>query len=218
MKTAIVAGTTGLIGSQLIELLLQDIYYDRVIALSRKPFQISNFEFSVGGFQNLVVDFDKLHQFSDQLKGDDVFCCLGTTIKVAGSREVFYKVDHDYPVSLGSLTRSHGASQFIIVTASGANKNSLIFYNRVKGEVQEDLLKLGFESMHILQPSLLVGPRIEKRSGEKIIQSVMQGLGFLIPKKFKAIESIKVARAMLAIAKLQQKGTKIHDSAKLQDY
>ncbi len=224
MKIAIVAGTTGLIGSQLIELILQDNYYDRVVTLSRKPLKISNFKLArqsslnAGGFQNLVVDFDKLQEFSGQMKGDDVFCCLGTTIKVAGSREAFRKVDHDYPVALASVTKSQGATQFLIVTAMGANKGSSIFYNRVKGEVQEDLMKIGFEVTHIFQPSMLRGPRLEKRSGEEIGQSVMRVLGFLIPKKYKIIESVKVARAMLAIAKLRQAGTKIHDSAKLQDY
>ena len=213
MKTAIVAGTTGLIGSQLLELILKDDYYSEVVALSRKPFQISNPK-----FKNLVVEFDKLHEYSDQLRGNDVYCCMGTTIKVAGSKEAFYKVDHDYPVSLASITKSQGASQYLIITAMGASKTSSIFYNRVKGEVQEDLLKIGFESTHFFQPSMLSGPRIEKRRGEEMGQAFMRGLGFLIPKKYKIIESIKVARAMLTFAKLQQPGVKVHDSAELQNY
>ena len=134
MKTAIVAGTTGLIGSQLTELLIQDKYYERIIALSRKPLNSNHPK-----LQNLIVDFDRLEEISGLLKGDDVFCCLGTTIKVAGSKEAFYKVDHDYPVSLASITKQEGAKQFLIVTSLGSNKDSSIFYNQVKGKAEEDI-------------------------------------------------------------------------------
>lgn len=213
MKTAIVAGTTGLIGSQLTGLLLNDDYYDKVIVLSRKPLEIKNSK-----FVNLVVHYDNLAEHVDLLRGDDVFCCLGTTIKIAGSQQAFYKVDHDYPLSLATVTQSRGAKQYLIVTAMGSDKNSSIFYNRVKGEVEEDLKKVGFETLHILQPSMLIGPRTEKRRGEAIGQSVMKVLGFLIPDKYKAIESLKVAKAMIAIARSGQKGTHVHDSAELQNY
>jgi uncharacterized protein YbjT (DUF2867 family) len=211
--TAVIAGTTGLIGSQLLELLLQDPYYTNVIALSRKPLALANSK-----LKNLVVDFDKLSDYGDQLKGNDVFCCLGTTIKVAGSKEAFRKVDETYPLALANITHRGGATQFLIVTALGANKNSSIFYNQVKGTVEEELKKISFESLHIFQPSMLMGPRKEKRKGEEIGQSAMKAVGFLIPKKFKAIDSIKVARAMVAIAKQKAKGIHTHHSGILQDY
>jgi len=213
MRTAIVAGSTGLIGSQLTGLLLEGDDYEKVIVLSRKPIDIKHPK-----LDNLVVNFDRLAEYGDALTGDDIYCCLGTTIKVAGSKEVFYKVDHDYPVALATVTKSFGAKQYLIVTALGSDKNSSIFYNRVKGEVEEDLKKVGFESLHILQPSMLMGPRKEKRQGEEIGQSVMQVLGFLIPKKYKAIESLKVARAMLALARLKKQGIHTHHSADLQNY
>lgn len=213
MKTAIVAGNTGLIGSQLLELLLKDDSYQGVIGLSRNPMQATHHK-----LRNLVVDFDKLGEFSAQLIADDVFCCLGTTMRQAGSREAFRKVDFEYPLSLARITYTQGARQFLVVTSLGSSKNSSVFYNRVKGEVEEALQEVKFESLHIFRPSLLLGPRKEQRTGESIGKPVMHFIGFLIPKKYKAIESVKVARAMVAFAMKQQSGLNVHDSAELQDF
>ena len=213
MKTAILAGATGLIGSKLLELLLNEDAYSRVVALSRKKLTVSNTK-----LLNIVVDFDNLQNYSSLLKGDDVFCCLGTTIKEAGSKGAFRKVDYDYPVSLAKTTHQEGARQFLLVSALGANKNSSIFYNRVKGEVQEAVGKMEFEGLHIFQPSLLLGSRVRKRTGEYIGKAVMNTFDFFIPKKYKAIESVKVARAMLTIANREQRGTIIYESDQLQSF
>ncbi len=213
MKTAILAGATGLIGSKLLELLLNEDAYGRVIAVSRNALPMSNAK-----LQNLIVNFDELQNYSSQLIGDDIFCCLGTTMKQAGSKETFRKVDYAYPVSLATITRKEGARQFLLVTALGANKNSSIFYNRVKGEVQEVIDNLGFEGLHIFQPSLLLGPRVGKRAGQSMGQAVMKTFGFVIPKKYKAIESIKVAHAMLEIANQHRRGTFIYESDELQSF
>jgi uncharacterized protein YbjT (DUF2867 family) len=194
-------------------LLLQSNVYDRVVALSRKPLATSHPKLT-----NLVLSFDELENHSAQLKGDDVYCCLGTTMKQAGSKEAFKKVDFQYPVDLARITKEHGAQQFLLVTALGANAHSSIFYNRVKGEVQEAIARIGFRACHIFQPSMLVGPRAEERAGEKIAQSVMQYAGFLIPKKYKAIESVKVARAMIAMAGQGRTGTFTYESAELQSF
>lgn len=213
MKTAIVAGTTGLIGSQLLELLLEDDSYQEVIALSRNPLQTLHQK-----LRNLVVDFDRLGEYSAQLKADDVFCCLGTTMRKAGSRKAFLKVDFEYPLSLAKITCTQGARQFLVVTSLGSDKNSTVFYSRVKGEVEEALQEVKFESLHIFRPSLLLGPRKDERVGESIGKSVMKVMGFLIPKKYKAIDSMKVARAMLSQAKRHQQGIHVYDSEKLQDF
>ena len=213
MKTAILAGATGLIGSKLLELLLNEDAYSRVVAVSRKKLTVSNTK-----LLNIVVDFDNLQNYSSLLKGEDVFCCLGTTIKEAGSKGAFRKVDYDYPVSLAKTTHQEGARQFLIVSALGANKNSSIFYNRVKGEVQEAVGKMEFEGLHIFQPSLLLGLRVRKRTGEYIGKAMMNTFDFFIPKKYKAIESVKVARAMLMIANRQQRGTIIYESDELQSF
>src|SRR6185295_12108841 len=129
MKTAIVAGSSGLIGSQLTALLLEDDYYEKIIVLSRKPMALTHRK-----MHHVIVNFDRLVDYGNDLRGDDVYCCLGTTIKVAGSKEAFYKVDHDYPLSLANVSKAGGAKQYLIVTALGADKNSSIFYNKVKGE------------------------------------------------------------------------------------
>jgi uncharacterized protein YbjT (DUF2867 family) len=213
MKTALVVGSTGLIGSQLLKLLLIDEYYTHVTAIARSPLPIANEKLSV-----IIADADTIEAQKNKLVANDVFCCLGTTIKKAKTKEAFRRIDFDYPLLIARITKEHGASQYLLVSALGAKKSSSVFYNKVKGEVEEAIRGVDFISYHILQPSLLLGPRIEKREGENSMQKVFTAIDFLIPKKFKAIESMKVARAMIAFAKQQQPGNFIHESHELQDY
>jgi uncharacterized protein YbjT (DUF2867 family) len=211
-RTALLAGSTGLIGNQLLHLLLEDPGYDKVIALSRKPLALTHQK-----LQNVVLDGDQLKQHSN-LMAHDVFCCLGTTIRQAKTKEAFRKIDYDYPLELAKTVHANGAKQFLLVSALGSDKNSRIFYNRVKGEVESAIAAVGFNSFHIFKPSLLVGPRKEQRSGEDAAKVFYKIFGFLIPKKYKGIESIKVARAMLAKAKENQSGTFAHESDYLQEF
>jgi uncharacterized protein YbjT (DUF2867 family) len=213
MKTALVAGSTGLIGSQLLQLLLTDTYYDVVKAISRKPLEISH-----PRLENIVLDFDRLTEYRDKLKADDVFCCLGTTIKKVKTKEKFRKVDFDYSVELAKLTRTNGTEQYLLVSALGADKNSKIFYNQVKGDVEEAIGKIGFTTFHIFRPSLLMGDRSESRSGEEAGKVFFKYLGFLVPRKYKGIDSVKVARAMQQLAAKPQQGIYIHESEDLQNY
>lgn len=211
-RTALLAGSTGLIGNQLLHLLLEDPGYDKVIALSRKPLTLTHQK-----LQNVVLESDQLKQHID-LRADDVFCCLGTTIRQAKTKEAFRKVDYDYPLELAQTVHANGAKQFLLVSALGSDKNSSIFYNRVKGEVETAIAAVGFNTFHIFKPSLLVGPRKEQRSGEDAAKVFYKIFGFLIPKKYKGIESIKVARAMLAKARENQSGTFAHESDSLQEF
>jgi len=213
MKTALVAGVTGLIGGQLLNLLLEDSYYEKIIALSRKPLSIQHPKLT-----SVVIGFDQLNTVISDLRADDVYCCLGTTIKQAGSQAAFRRVDYDYPKELAVITKSNGAKHYLLVSALGADITSRIFYNRVKGETELMISEIGFESTHIFRPSLLIGPRKEQRSGEEAAKVFYKYLGFLIPKKYKGIESIKVARAMLAFAKQNKAGVFIHESESLQAY
>lgn len=213
MKKALIAGSTGLIGSQLLQLLLNDDYYDRVKAISRKPLEITHPK-----LENIVLDFDRLAEHHDKLKADDVFCCLGTTIKKVKTKEKFRKVDFDYPVELAKLTKTNGAEQYLLVSALGADKNSKIFYNQVKGEVEEAIGHVGFKSYHIFRPSLLMGDRNESRSGEEAGKVFFKYFGFLVPVKYKGIDSIKVARAMQQLAAKHPQGMHIHESKELQAY
>ncbi len=212
-KVALVAGTTGLIGGQLLRLLLEDERYSKVIALSRKPLSVYHPKLN-----NLVVDFSRLADYADVLKANDVFCCLGTTMKQAGSQEAFRKVDYAYPLELARIAKNSGAKRYLLVTALGANKKSSFYYNRVKGEVEGEIGKQEFESYNIFRPSFLQGNRIESRAGEQATNAFFKMFGFLVPKKFKAIDSIKVARAMLAKAKEEKPGNFIFESDVLQTF
>ncbi len=213
MKTALIAGATGLIGNQLLNLLLDSNRYDIVKAVTRKPIHQIHQK-----LENFVIDLDQLHVDSIQLKADDVFCCLGTTMKQAGSKPAFRKVDYEYPLTLARLTKELGAKQYLLVSALGANKNSSVYYNRVKGEVEEAITSVGFDALHIFRPSLLLGHRSEKRSGEGAATFLFKYFNFLIPAKYDAIDSDKVASAMLHYAMLEQRGVHIHESMRLQQF
>ena len=213
MRTALIAGSTGLIGTHLLQLLLKDSHYDSVVTVTRKPESVSDLK-----HKNLVVDFGTLDNYSDQLKADDVFCCLGTTMKKARSKEAFYKVDHDYPLNLARLTHANGAKQFLLVSALGADTRSSFYYNEVKGKTEESIDALNFSTYHIFRPSLLLGPREENRPGEEAAKTFYRIFNFLIPAKFKGIEAGKVAAAMLHYAKAGITGKHIHNSADLQRF
>ncbi len=198
MKTAIIAGATGLIGSQLLNNLLESNHYNKIVALVRNeiPFQSPK-------LIQVIVDYNNLQSIADHLKCDDVFCCLGTTIKKAGSQNEFYKVDFQYCLNLAIESHKNGASNFYLVTALGANANSKVFYNSVKGKLENAIQNIGFNSFYIFRPSLLLGNRNEFRLGEKIMQMIMKPFSKLMfgsMEKYAAIESKQVAKAMYCLA------------------
>jgi uncharacterized protein YbjT (DUF2867 family) len=213
MKVALLAGATGLIGKQLLQLLLNDPEYHKVIAITRKPLNISDQK-----LENIITDFDNLSSYKEKLKADNVFCCLGTTMKVAKSKDAFRKVDFTYPLELATRSFEEGAKQFLLVSSLGADKTSSIYYNQVKGETEEAIEKINFPSYHIFRPSLLLGQREESRSAEDAAKVVYGFFGFLIPEKYKAIDAAKVARAMVHFARQEQEGKFIHESKSLQSF
>jgi uncharacterized protein YbjT (DUF2867 family) len=209
-KTALLVGASGLVGSFCLRLLLQTDWYANVIVVGRKALPIEHPK-----LRQLVIDFDKLDTYKDSLIADDVYCTLGTTISKAGSRDNFYKVDYTYVVKLAAITSANFASQFLVVSAMGANPDSSFFYNRVKGQMENTVKPMPFLGVHIFQPSLLLGPRPEKRFGESIAAFFMTKLDFLFTgklKKYKAIPAEDVAKAMLYAAMQEGAGIKIHDS------
>lgn len=216
MKTAIIAGATGLIGNQLLEKLLENSHYNKVIALVRKEIPMNSPKLI-----QLIVDFNNLNLEDPNLKADDVFCCLGTTINKAGSQEEFYKVDFQYCLNLAIETHKNGASNFYLVSAFGANAKSKVFYNSVKGKIEDAIKTVGFNSFFIFQPSLLLGNRTEFRLGEKIMQVILKPLSKLMigsMKKYAAIESNQVAKAMYWIAISNNKtGTHIISNEQMLD-
>lgn len=211
MKTAVIAGATGLIGTQLLEALLQFPRYSSVIALTRRPMALKH-----PGLKNIITGFQQLDGILANIDPDDVFCCLGTTMAKAGSKEKFYEVDFQYPLNLAKATHGLAAKQYLLVSAVGADAHSKIYYNRVKGEVENAIRQVGFDTLHIFRPSLLLGPRAEQRIGEDIAKVLYRIFSFVIPPKYKAISSEKVAEAMAAFAARDMQGTFIHESRELQ--
>lgn len=212
-KTALIAGSTGLIGSQLLQMLLDSDRYSHVVALTRQDLPLQHPKLT-----QLKIDFSKLGESLDDFAADDIYCCLGTTMAKAGTKENFYQVDFYYPLLLAKSGKQRGAKQYMLVSALGADKNSSIYYNQVKGEIEEAVMKEHFNAIHIFRPSLLLGARSEQRTGEDAARIFYKIFGFLIPKKYKAIDSAKVARAMLHFASQEQKGTHIHESKDLQQF
>jgi uncharacterized protein YbjT (DUF2867 family) len=198
-KTALIAGATGLVGSSLLQQLLNENYYSKIIVLVRKSIAIKD-----NRVEQLVVDYNKLDSYSNQMKADDIYCTLGTTIKKAGSQAAFKKVDYEYPLALGKIAKAQGTQKFIIVTALGADATSPIFYNKVKGETEQQLKALNLPHLFILQPSLLVGNRAENRLGEKIgivAFSVINPFLMGALKKYRSIKIEAVAFGMIHAAK-----------------
>ncbi|MCJ8165749.1 NAD(P)H-binding protein [Pontibacter sp. E15-1] len=210
VRNALIVGASGLVGGHLLHLLLKSQRYSEVISVGRRelPLLFPNLE-------QRVIDFDNMKGFASDLVADDIFCCLGTTIKKAGSKEAFYKVDHTYVTQLADITAQKGASQFLVVSAMGADASSLFYYNKVKGEMEEHVRAQPFGSVHLFRPALLLGEREEHRTGEELASKIIKPLsGLMIGplEKYKPIEAETVARAMLYAASQDQRGIHIHPS------
>ncbi|HEX6224863.1 MAG TPA: NAD-dependent epimerase/dehydratase family protein [Chryseolinea sp.] len=212
MKTALIAGSTGLIGGQLLSLLLASDRYQKVIAFTRQDLPVHTKLIQV------KIEGNKVDQLDPGSSVDDVFCCLGTTMAKAHTKEKFYYADFTLPSLLAKSSLERGAKQYLLVSALGANKKSPIYYNQVKGSIEEEVSKAGFEAVHIFRPSLLLGPRAEKRSAEDAAKFFYRFFGFLIPSKYKAIDAMKVASAMIHFASQDERGRFIHESNELQKF
>lgn len=214
-KTALVLGASGLVGSHCLQLLLDNAAYDKIIVWLRKPLPVQHEK-----LQQEIINFDQLPPYADKLKNvQEIFCCLGTTIKKAGSPEAFYKVDFTYPHEIAKLAAQNGVQQFLIVTALGADSRSSIFYNRVKGEIETALGKLPLPGLQIFRPSLLLGERQEFRLGERIGAIVFTALSFAFLgrlRRYRAIAASVVAKAMIRVAQQNLTGVNIFESEKIQ--
>lgn len=200
-KTAIVIGGSGLIGNLLIEALLRDEAYSSVRALVRKPLAIQHPKLT-----NLVLRFDDENALQIALTGDVVFCCVGTTIKKAGSQAAFRAVDRELPLKCAAVAHKNGVAHFQLVSAVGAKASSSNFYLRTKGETENGLREIGFESLYFLRPSFLIGNRSEVRIGEQFAALVAPVMRFLLPKKYRPVKAATVARKMIELDKNPQPG------------
>ena len=210
---AVLLGASGLIGSSLLRQLLASPQYSEVLVLVRKPLNQQHPKLKV-----LVVDFDKLNDYAENLKTDVVYCCLGTTKKKTPDQENYRKVDYQYPLDMGWIAYTNGAAQYHLVSSLGANPQSSIFYSRLKGEVERDLKTIPFKTIHIYRPSLLDGERKESRFGERLMIYVMRAINPLLIgglKKYRSISIDQVAAAMLNQSLVDQRGIFVHQSDQL---
>lgn len=162
-KTAILIGATGLVGGHCLRNLLSSPVYDKVIAVSRRPLKLRHEK-----LQTIETSFDRLGEVLAEIKADDAFCCLGTTIRQAGTKAEFHKVDYGYAYEFAHRMHANGTSHFLLVSALGAKAGSPVFYNRVKGMLENDICAMGFPCLTIFQPSFLIGERAEARKGEAL--------------------------------------------------
>ena len=211
LKTALVVGATGLVGNILTHRLLDSSAYEKVKVLVRHSLGWQH-----PRLQEIQYDFD--HPNGLLVQADDIFCCLGTTMKKAGSKDAFRKIDYKYPLDVAQRALVNRAKQFFLVSSMGANPDSSIFYNRVKGELERDLAALNYPALFIFRPSLLLGDRSEFRLGERIGEGLMKLLNPLIPAKYKGIRVESVANAMFQKAQEGLTGKHIIESDQLQNF
>ena len=207
-KTATLIGATGLIGGELLNLVLKDDYFQTVRILIRRPFNLVH-----PRLEKKLVDFNDNDSLLVALDNSDVvFCAVGTTQKkVKGDQAAYRKVDYDIPVHAGRFCKMVGCKIFVLVSSVGANSKSKNFYLKLKGEVEDEVETMGLESVHIMRPSMLLGERKESRPLEKIGQAMMKVLSFFLPSKYKPIKARDVAKAMLAASKKNEKGFFVHE-------
>jgi uncharacterized protein YbjT (DUF2867 family) len=195
-KHAVLAGASGLVGDRCLARLLDHPAYDCVTVFSRRPLALSHAKLHIE-----LVDFEGIQSLGERC--DDIFCCLGTTIRKAGSQEAFRRVDHDYPLALARLGKAAGAQQFLLVSALGADAQSSVFYSRVKGETERDIVAIGLPKVIFMRPSILLGERREHRPGERAAIFVGKLIAPLLLgplRKYRPILADDVAAAMLYAA------------------
>jgi uncharacterized protein YbjT (DUF2867 family) len=204
MKTAIIIGATGLVGSTLVEQILDNPNYSKVVLLLRKPLNIRHPKLI-----QEVIDFNKLD--ASKIVGYDLFCAMGTTLAKAGSKEAQYKIDCTYPYEIGKIAKANGVKQYILVSSVGANFNSSNFYLRTKGDLEKKIESLGFQNFVSVRPSMLLGDREESRLGEKIgkvLFNMLSPLMFGRLRKYRSVEASDVAKAMQRFANQGLSGVK----------
>ncbi len=208
----VILGSSGLIGNELLRLLLADPVFSRVTALVRKPLTIEHPK-----LDQKVIDFNDNKAFKDAVgNGDVLFCCIGTTMKkMKGDKDAYFRVDHDIAVNAANFAYSHGFSQFCLVSSLGANPTSSNFYLNMKGSTERAISKYPFQSIHVFRPSMLLGRRMEQRLMESAAKVIMKNISFLIPVRYKPIEAHMVALAMKECVKKPASGWQVYHNAEI---
>jgi uncharacterized protein YbjT (DUF2867 family) len=211
-KTATLIGATGLIGNELREMLATDPYYQTIRILSRRPLDKKNEREEIK-----LINFQDPESFKLGIEGSDaVFVTVGTTNrKVKGDKTAYRKVDFDIPVNAARFCTETGCDIFLLVSSVGADSQSRNFYLRLKGETEEAISTFAIPAIHIMQPSMLLGKRAEHRAGEKITQTIMQTLAFLIPPKYRPISASVVANGLILASKRTDHGIFIYENPQI---
>jgi uncharacterized protein YbjT (DUF2867 family) len=208
-KTLLLLGATGLVGGECLKRLISDDHYRRIVVLTRSAISEA---FRKAKIEHHVINFDRIGEHKSLLKADHVLCALGSTIKKAGTKDQFYKVDFTYVYDIARVSAEQGAEHFLLVSSMGANPESRIFYNRVKGELEEAVQQLPFRSISIFRPSLILGNRKESRFYEEISKWAAGIFSFAIPEKYQPIDAADIACAMLQTARANRPGEQIFES------
>lgn len=202
-KTALVLGATGLVGKALVRQLLLDPRYDSITILVRRPVPASLFSDPLGKLTPLVIDFEQLQDYQGYFSVNHVYCCLGTTLKQAGSKAAFRKVDFEYIHVAAQLTRAQRADSFVWISSVGADAKSSNFYLRVKGELEDALMRMPqLPNASAVRPSLLLGERNESRPLEAFGQMIAPVLGVFMAgplKKYRPVSATEVAHKMITL-------------------
>ncbi len=200
MKKAIIIGATGLVGRELVKLAVEDPYFSKVKIFVRRPAG-----FHHPKLQEEIIDFDAPDIWKDKVKGDVLFSALGTTLKKAGSKDTQRRIDYDYQYQFARIASENAVPEYVLVSAPGASPNSMIFYSRIKGELDREVEKLAFRQITLIKPSILVGERDEIRKGEEIgikVMNVFKKVPGL--KKYRPVHGSTVARSMINAVKLNK--------------
>jgi len=203
MKKAIVIGATGMVGTQLIQALIENEDYSEILSLVRRPGGITNPKLT-----ERIINFDEPETWSQLVTGNVLFSTLGTTIAQAESKSAQYKVDFTYQYTVAKIAAENGVTHYVLVSSAGANSTSKTFYIKMKGELENAVLSLPFEIISIIRPGILAGNRIQNRPAEKIGIIIMKGLNNLgLLKRYRPIHASIVAKAMIMGAKARQSAT-----------
>lgn len=211
MKLLLV-GATGLVGGHVLRQALADDRIESVVAPARRPLSAHP------KLQAPQVDFDRLPPDAPWWQADAVICTLGTTMKAAGSREAFKRVDYDYPLAAARLARRHGTPTYVLNSAIGADASSRFFYNRVKGELERELANVGFASLTHVRPGLIGGNRQESRPGERAMTLVLGALGPILPRRWRLNPAHRIAEVLIASALDAQPGVHVIASEALSSH
>ncbi len=213
-KSALLLGATGLTGGHLLHLLLESEEYHTIYIYVRRPLGIQNPK-----LKEIIIDYES---YEGTVDADTVFCCLGTTIKIAKTKEAFKKVDQDYPVKIAQLQFNAGSKRFLVISAMGAASDSLFFYSRVKAEMEKLLSTIGYPKLFIFRPAIITGERKEHRSGEKIATGIFEILNYILIgplKKYQSVSAKAIASCLLSYScNNQVHGRVIISSDRIKDF